>query len=309
MRILITGGVGFIGSHLAEALAARHDQVLAVDNFATARRDTLAPPPPGVEVLECDIANQGAVDGAVDRFRPEFVIHCAASYKDPQNWRGDAETNVLGTIHVVRAAARHKVRRLIYFQTALCYGNRPKEQPITLAHPLNPESSYAISKTAGELYIALSGLEFLSFRLANVYGPRNLSGAIPTFYSRLAAGKKCFAVNARRECIFIQDLVAVVLKAVQGQGRKGYYHISSAKDYAIRDMYDAVAEALGIQQPVEERERGPDDAPTILLDPSKTEQDFGWKAVTSLREGIRKAVEWYKLHGVEQTFTHLKMKE
>jgi UDP-glucose 4-epimerase len=260
-------------------------------------------------VLEADIAHAGVVDTAFQLFRPELVLHCAASYKDPENWRADVMTNVLGAANLIKASLRHRVGRFIYFQTALCYGNRPREQPITLSHPLAPEGSYAISKTAAEQYIAISGLDFISFRLANVYGPRNLSGAIPTFYSRLSAGKKCFAVKTRRECVFVSDLVAVVRKAIQGSGQKGCYHVSSGRDYSIREQYDAVAAALGVQTPVEERERGPDDAPTILLDPSKTEKDFGWKATVPLAEGIRKAVEWYKQHGVEQTFTHLKMKE
>jgi UDP-glucose 4-epimerase len=309
MNALITGGAGFIGSHLADRLLAQGDRVLVIDNYATARRDTLAESGERLEIIEASIADTETVRRAFDHFQPEIVVHCAASYKDPENWVEDTRTNVLGTINVVKAALRLKVRRFIYFQTALCYGNYPKEQPVTLSHPLRPENSYAISKTAGEQYIALSGLEFQSFRLANVYGPRNLSGPIPTFYSRLAAGKKCFAVNTRRDFLFIDDMVQVMMKAIQGQGHPGYYHISSGSDYSIRELYDAVAEAMGVDQPVEERERGPDDAPTILLDPTKTQADFDWQATTPLREGIRKTVEWYKTHGVEQTFTHLRMNE
>ncbi len=309
MRILITGGTGFIGSHLAEELIARNNSVLVVDNYATSRRDTLAEPRRGLEIVEATIADDEIVTGLFDRFQPEVVIHCAASYKDPDNWAEDALTNVTGTINVVRAAQRAAVRRLIYFQTALCYGNYPKEQPVSLTHHLNPESSYAISKTAGEQYIALSGIEFLSFRLANIFGPRNLSGPIPTFYSRISAGKKCFAVNTRRDFVFVSDLVQIVTQAVEGQGEKGYYHISSGADYSIRELYDSVAAALAVADPVEERERGIDDAPTILLDPEKTERDFNWRATTPLATGILKAVEWYKEYGVEQTYTHLRMKE
>ena len=309
MSVLITGGAGFIGSHLTDRLLAQGDRVLVIDNYATARRDTLAEPSERLEIIEASIADAETVDCGFEHFQPEIVIHCAASYKDPENWVEDTRTNVLGTINVVKAALRSNVRRLIYFQTALCYGNYPKEQPVTLSHPLRPESSYAISKTAGEQYIALSGLEFQSFRLANVYGPRSLSGPIPTFYERLAAGKSCFAVNTRRDFVFIDDMIQVMMQAVQGQGRTGYYHISSGSDYSIRELYDAVAEAMGVNQPVEERERGPDDAPTILLDPTKTRADFGWQVTTPLKEGIRKAVEWYKTHGVEQTYTHLKLKE
>ena len=119
MRALITGGVGFIGSHLAEDLLSLGHEVLVLDNYATARRDTLAEPRAGLRVLEADIAHASVVDCTFDLFRPELVLHCAASYKDPENWRADVMTNVLGTVNVVKAALRLRAGRLIYFQTAL----------------------------------------------------------------------------------------------------------------------------------------------------------------------------------------------
>lgn len=308
MKILMTGGAGFIGSHAVEKLVERGESILVIDNYATGRRDTLRPISSSIEILEDTIADGQAVHSAFERFRPEIVIHCAASYKDPDDWIEDSRTNVVGTVNVVKAALRSKVRRLIYFQTSLCYGARPVEQPITLNHPLRPQSSYAISKTAAERYIAMSGLDFVSFRLANMYGPRNLSGPVPTFYKRLTEGKKCVAVKARRDFMFVEDLVPVVLKAVDGVGR-GYYHVASGRDFAIRELYDAVAAAMGVSTPVEERDLGPDDVPTILLDPSRTNEEFGWKPTVPLKLGIQKAVEWYRKHGVDQTFTHLRLKD
>jgi UDP-glucose 4-epimerase len=283
--------------------------VAVLDNYATSRRDTLASPPPGLTVVEGDIADEHGTTGLIAAFRPDVILHCAASYKDADAWTEHIRTNVQGTVNVVRAAQAAGVRRLIYFQTALCYGGRPKDQPVTLATPLSPENSYAITKTAAEQFIALSGLEFLSFRLANMYGPRNLSGPLPTFFSRLAAGKRCFAVNTRRDFVFVDDLVEVAVAAAEGHGRPGYYHVSSGADYSIKELYDAVAKAMGVREPVEERERSAEDAATILLDPSRTQAEFGWKATVPLEEGIRRAVEWYRRHGVDQTYTHLKMRE
>ena len=311
MRILITGGAGFIGSHLTDRLLARGEQVLVVDNYATGRRDNLTPHP-NLTVVEGTIADADLIGRAASEFRPDVVVHAAASYKDPEDWAEDSRTNVLGTANVVRAAQRAGARRLIYFQTALCYGLHPLEQPITLAHPLRPyESSYAISKTAGESYIALSGLDFVSFRLANAYGPRNLSGPLPTFYHRLTAGKPCFVMDTRRDFVFIADLVACVIGAIDGRGERGYYHISSGSDYSIKELFDATVGALGVRldEPVEVRERSPDDAYTILLDPSKTEADFGWRVSTPLGEGVRAAIEYYKEFGITQTFTHLRQHE
>jgi UDP-glucose 4-epimerase len=153
-----------------------------------------------------------------------------------------------------------------------------------------------------------SGIEFISFRLANIYGPRNLSGPLPTFYQRLSQNKECFVIDTRRDFVYIDDLLVVILKALDGQGKNGIYHISSGKDYAIKEIFDAIVKAMGIKlkRDVEIRPRNPNDAYTILLDPSKTNQDFRWQATTSLDKGVRMAIEWYQTHQFTETFTHLK---
>jgi UDP-glucose 4-epimerase len=308
MRVLITGGGGFIGSHLADRLLARGDQVLVLENFATARRDSLAQDD-ALELLEGSIVDRAFVERAFADFQPEVVAHAAASYKDPDDWHEDSATNVVGTANVVQAAKEHDVRRLIYFQTALCYGVLPEEQPITLDHPLRPgDSSYAISKTAGEHYIRLSGLDWVSLRLANAYGPRNLSGPLPTFYQRLTSDKPCFVVDTRRDFMYVDDLIDLVVMAVDGAGDGGIYHASSGSDVSIKELFDATVKALDLpEQDVEVRPRNPDDAFTILLDPSRTEKEFGWRATTPLEEGVAAAVDWYREFGVGQTFTHLKL--
>ncbi len=312
MRVLITGGAGFVGSHLADRLLEAGSTVHVIDNYATGRRDNLTERS-GLTITEGSIAEQTLVDHVFDTFKPEVVVHAAAAYKDPTDWVEDVRTNNLGTVYVVRAAERLKVRRLVYFQTSLCYGLKPIEQPISLKHPLfsgesRGGSSYAISKTAGELYIELSSLDFVSFRLANAYGPRNISGPLPTFFSRLSQGKPCFVVDTRRDFIFIDDLVAVVEKAVQGMGERGFYHISTGRDYSIKELFDETIKVMNVKldKPVEVRDRGPDDVFTILIDPAKTERDFAWSAKTSLADGVRNAIEYYQKFGITETFTHLK---
>lgn len=308
MRVLITGGGGFIGSHLTDRLLARGDQVVVVDNYATGRRDNLATHD-SLTAVEGSIADTDLVRRLFDTWRPDIVVHAAAAYKDPNAWGEDASTNVLGTVNVLQAAQQAQVKRLIYFQTALCYGLQPLEQPITLQHPIRPEgSSYALSKTVAEQYVELSGLDYLSFRLANAYGPRNLSGPLPTFYHRLTTNRPCFVVDTRRDFIFIDDLIDVVLLAIDGQGQKGSYHISSGRDFSIQELFDATLKALDmtLEQDVEVRPRNPDDAYTILLDPTKTAQDFGWHATTSLEQGVRATIQWYQQYGITQTYTHLR---
>lgn len=308
MRVLITGGAGFVGSNLADRLIAQGDEVAVIDNFETARRDNLTPNK-RLTLVEGSITDADLVDRTFDEHKPEVVVHAAASYKDPDNWYGDALTNVVGTVNVVRASERLNVGRLIYMQTALGYGLHPLEQPITLNHPLQPGgSSYAISKTAGEQYIFLSKLDYISFRLANAYGPRNLSGPLPTFYQRLTSGKPCFVMDTRRDFIYVSDLVDVISMAVEGRGRRGPYHVSSGSDYSIKQLFDSTVKALGItlDKDVEVRPRNPDDVATILLDPSKTEEDFDWRISTPLEVGVAATIDYYRTHGIDQTYTHLK---
>jgi UDP-glucose 4-epimerase len=310
MRVLITGGAGFVGSHLADRLLAKGDTILAIDNFETGRRDNLTPHV-NLTLVEESIANTEAMDRLFLEFKPDVVVHTAASYKNPDNWVEDCKTNVLGAVNVVSAAKKANCNRIIYFQTALCYGLNPVEQPVTLDHHIDARgSSYAISKTAAEHYIELSGLDFVSFRLANAYGPRNISGPLPTFYHRLTAGKACFVMDTRRDFVYIQDLVNCVEAAVTGAGQ-GYYHVSSGGDVSIKDLFDATLKALDMKldTDVEVRPRNPDDAFTILLDPSRTARDFSWSVNTSLDVGVKAAIDYYKQYGIEQTFTHLRMEE
>ena len=310
-RILVTGGAGFIASHITERLLERGDDVLVIDTFATARRDTLQERN-GLRLVEHTIADTQRVDALFEEFGPEIVVHAAASYKDPEDWDEDARTNALGTANVVQASERAGVSRLVYFQTALCYGLHPQEQPITLEHPLDPkDSSYAISKTAGEWYVRLSKLDWISFRLANVYGPRNLSGPLPTFFQRLTEGKSVFVMDTRRDFIYVQDLIDLVVMAIDGKGSGGVYHASSGSDYSIEELLEATVKALGIEhdEEVEVRPRGADDAFTILLDPARTNDEFGWAPRTSLEDGVQAAIDYYREYGIEETYTHLKLAE
>jgi UDP-glucose 4-epimerase len=311
MKVLVTGGAGFIGSHLVERILTGGDEAVVIDNFVTGRRDNL-PSHERLELVEGSIVDHRLVLDVFENARPEMVVHAAASYRDPDDWPQDAATNVVGTANVVQAAQSCGIKRLLYLQTALCYGLKPQEQPITLNHPIRPEgSSYAISKTAAEQYIALSDLDFISFRLANAYGPRNFSGPLPTFYQRLSQGKPCFVMNTRRDFIFVDDLVEVLSAALAGRGSRGYYHVSSGGDYSIKELYDQAVSAMELDPApqAELREPNPDDVFSILLDPSKAERDFNWRVKTRLSDGVARAVAYYRQHEVKNTYTHLKMSQ
>lgn len=314
MKILITGGAGFIGSHLVDALLAEGHSVFVIDNLVTGRLENLPESDKNFWFFRKGISGSYGCFHVFGRAQPDVVVHAAASYRNPDDWITDVETNVNGTVNVVRESLKFYVRRFIYLQTSLCYGP-PRTTPIALDHPLNPTNSYAISKVAAERYIMLSGLDYVSFRLANCYGPRNLSGPIPTFYKKLEAGEKCTVVDTRRDFVYIDDLIHLILLAIKGVG-KGVYHVSTGRDYSIKDIYKQVeysyhevAPSDVVQRAVVHpvfQERGKDDVETILLDPLATEREFGFLPSIPLKDGIRAAVQWYDKHGVGKTYTHLR---
>ena len=139
-KVFVTGGLGQIGSHVAEMLLSRGDSVTVIDNLATGRREHLEEHP-NLNVVIDTISDKGLVDNLIKDFEPDAIVHTAASYKDPDDWQNDSLTNCVGGSNMVDAAKRFNVKRFIYFQTALCYGLKPNQQPIRLDHPRNPGSS------------------------------------------------------------------------------------------------------------------------------------------------------------------------
>jgi nucleoside-diphosphate-sugar epimerase len=284
--------------------------VVGIDNYATGRPVHVAKDA-NYAFHEGSISDSALIQGLISEFEPDVIVHTAAAYKDPDDWLTDVDTNVRGMVNLVDAARRCSVGRFIYFQTALIYGVKPEENPVTLKHPRRVDnSSYSISKGAAEDYLNLSGLDYVTFRLANVIGPRNVSGPLPIFFQRLSEGKRCFVTPARRDFVYVGDLVRAVGKAMNGIGH-GAYHFSSGGDVPIIDLYNAVVKAMGIREypEPEKRELSPDDAPSILLDPSRTIADFGPVEFTPLETTVWNAVKYYQEHGVVGGYTHLKTHE
>ncbi len=284
MRILITGLAGFIGSHLADALSEDDHTVYGIDNLTTGSKDNVVVP-----CVYGDISDRQQFYETANLLHPELVIHCAASYSDPNRWHRDTDTNVTGSINAALVAKHHRAR-LVYFQTVL-----------------PPISSYAISKIAGEQYIRLSGVPALIFRLAIMYGPRNKSGAIPTFYKRLANEDACTVTDTSRDFVYIDDLVDLVTRAIDDDAT-GTYDVCSGEQHTIGEVYDLVRQAVGSSASPKTVAASGDDVKTMPLNPDATAKDFMWSATTSLEDGVRQTVDWYDRHGVTDTYTHLTLR-
>lgn len=279
MRILITGAAGFIGSHLNERMLDVGHDVWGLDNFLTGTRSN------NPDVAEIDITDRNRFYSYANQVEPEIIVHCAASYNDPDKWHRDTDINTAGGINAALAALHHDAH-LIYFQTIL-----------------PPVSSYAISKIAAEQYMRVAEVPLTVFRMANIYGPRNLSGPIPTFYKRMQKGDSCVVVDTTRDMVFIEDLVDLVMRVVE-ERLTGTYDVCSGRQTSILELHQRVAYELGVDEDPPMTPPSPDDVQGTI-DPAKGVP--GWKPVTPLWEGIRKTVDSYRDSGVQETYTHLRI--
>lgn len=304
MRLLVTGGAGCLGSNLIERYHGKVEAICVLDNFATGKREAV-PAQAGLQVIEGSVADAATVQKVFAEFAPTHVVHSAAAYKDPRNWVEDASSNILGAIHVADAALAAGVKRVVNFQTALCYG-RPRTVPIPVDHPTAPFTSYGISKTAAEAYLMQSGLPVVSLRLANICGPRLAIGPIPTFYKRLKAGQSCFCSDTVRDFLDIEDFFSVMDVVLRDDAPTGTFNVSTGEGHSIREVFDRVAGYLGLEVPdVPVVPAGSDDVQRVVLDPAETERVLGWKARIGFGETIDRQLAWYDRHGVNDTFSHL----
>jgi len=308
MRLLITGGAGCLGANIIDAYLTKPDmQILVLDNFATGYRESLPQDAKNLKIVEGSVGDEAVVDRVFDAFKPTHVIHSAAAYKDPDDWAEDARTNVLGSIFVARAAERVGVKRLVNFQTSLTFG-RPAVTPIPNDAPSQPFTSYGVSKTAGEQVFLAANLNVVSLRLSNITGPRLSIGPIPTFYTRLKAGKGCFCSDTYRDFMDMSDFLEFLNLALDENAPQGVFNVGTGESKSIEDVFDRAVAYLEItmDEAVPVVPAGEDDVQTVVLDASVTEKAFNWKAKVSFEDTIRKMYEWYDEFGVTAIFSHVK---
>lgn len=307
MRLLVTGGAGCLGSEIVRHFGSTSEQVIVLDNLVTGNRSWL-PERDNLVFEEGDVSDGESVEHAFHDYRPTHVVHAAASYANPDDWSGDLITNALGTLNVVKASEKAGVESFIYLQTALGYG-RPVSTPIPITHALRPQTSYGISKVAGELYALGSELpQVFSFRLANICAPRLSIGPFPTFFKRIQAQDPCTVSDAERDFLDIDDFLALLELAFLSENTtKQSFNVSTGIGHSINDVYLAVERALGQSGgapslfPV-----GADDVKSVVLDASETEDFFGWSPRRSFDEVVGRQIQWFQDFGVGEIRSHLK---
>jgi UDP-glucose 4-epimerase len=295
VRAAVTGGAGFIGSHVVDALVARGDEVHVIDNFATGRRENLNP---AATVHEYDIREQ--LVAHFDEIRPELVVHLAAqadvgtSVEQPLF---DAEVNVVGTLNVLEAARPHGAQLIFSSTGGAIYGEC--KRPAREEDERRPLSPYGTAKLAAEEYLAtwnrLHGTRHVALRFANVYGPRQLAklegGVVAIFTDRLRAGEAVTIFGdgeQTRDYVYVGDVVAAVLAAIGGDG--SVYNVGTGAETSVNELFDACLRVAGVETEATHAPSRPGDVLRSVLDVSRAERALGWRPQTSLAEGL--ALTW-----------------
>jgi UDP-glucose 4-epimerase len=304
MKALVTGGAGFIGSNLTDALLARGDEAIVVDNLSTGRRENLEPAlANGATLVEADIRDREALEELFGRERPEVVFHLAAqidvrkSIADPAF---DASINVGGTANVLEAARVAESRRVIFSSTGgAIYGEgEGQELPLAEDAPLAPEAPYGQSKYAGEGYLALYerlyGLSSVPLRLGNVYGPRQdplgEAGVIAIFCGKLREGERPTVFGdgkQTRDYIYVGDVVSAMLAAAESETTEPI-NVGTGVETDVLELVQALGElggAGGFEPEFAPPRTG--EVQRISIDPARAGSELGWRPEMGLAEGLR----------------------
>jgi len=302
VKALVTGGAGFIGSHITDALLDAGHSVTVIDDLSRGRRAQVNP---AARFVELDITSDGLAAAVADA-KPEVVFHHAAqidvreSVRDPLH---DADVNVVGTVNVLRAAVDAGARRVVFASSGgAIYGNT-EQIPTPEGHACLPESPYGTAKLCAEAYGGTfsrqAGLEFVALRYANVYGPRQdphgEAGVVAIFALRLLGGDPP-VINGdgtqTRDYVHVHDLVRANLAAIDGT--PGIYNIGTGVETDVNTLYRMLAAECGAGGDAVHGPAKPGEQHRSCLDPSLTREQLGWSASINFAEGMRTTVDFFR---------------
>jgi UDP-glucose 4-epimerase len=311
-RVLVTGGAGFIGSHLTDRLLAEGHEVTVVDDLSTGKLHNLQQarrnPDLPLSFQRVDITSN-ALERVFDKAQPEIVMHLAAqidvrrSVEDPIR---DAMINIVGTVNLLESSRRHGVRKIAMATSGGCIYGEPStdELPVAEDHAGHPHSPYGASKRGVEEYLhtyeAMYGLQWTSLALANVFGPRQdplgEAGVVSIFGGRMLAGEPVTIYGdgeQTRDFVYVDDVVhAFVMSMDRGDGRR--YNIGTGEQTSVNELFAEVAQVTGYAGRAEHAEPRTGELRHIALDTRLAAAELGWKPWTTLREGLVETVEWLR---------------
>ena len=304
MRILVTGGAGFIGSNVVDRFVALGHEVAVLDDLSTGRRENL---PAEARLFQATLTDRAEVSRIVGEFRPEIVDHHAAqidvrhSVTDPI---ADATTNILGGIGLLEACVAHGVRKFIYASTGGALYGEGRVLPATEDHPCHPEAPYGISKYALEHYLYFyrltHGLDVTVLRYPNVYGPRQNphgeAGVNAIFIGLMVEGKRptIFGDGEQvRDYVYVGDVVrANELALTKGSGET--VNLGWGRGVSVNDIVRILSGLLGVTEPPIYADARPGEVQKIYLDAARAKAVLGWEPQVAFEEGLAKTLEWYR---------------
>ena len=306
MKVLITGGAGFVGSHLVDAFLGEGHRVVVVDDLSTGKEANLNP---AASFYKVDIRNSSALEQVFEQEHPEFVNHHAAqtdvrrSMADPAH---DADINILGFTNLLLLCVKHKARKLIFASSSAVYPE-PECIPADETHAVRPVSAYGLSKYVGEKYLQFFGatysLPYTIFRYGNVYGPRQdpngEAGVVAIFSEQMLDGVQPTLFgdgNKTRDYIHVGDVVSANLLAMDGAGDGEILNLGWGKEIKDIEVFNAVRKALGVRVEPRYAPKRPGELDRIALDSSKAKSLLGWSPRVSFEEGVPGTVGTYKRH-------------
>lgn len=302
MKVLVTGGAGFIGSHLVDRLVQEGHDVVVVDNLSTGKRKNVNH---AATFYKADIQSS-RLERVFRNERPSVIMHLAAqmnvrrSVDDPMF---DASVNILGTLNVIEQAARHGARKVVFASSGGAIYGEQDIFPAPESHPTRPLSPYGISKLSGEHYLSYyqraSGIQAVSLRFANVYGPRQdpegEAGVVAIFIQKMLTGEQpVINGNGRqtRDFVFVEDVVEANL-LVMGQGIEGVFNVGTSSETTVNELFAILKELTKsdckeVHGPAKKGEQL-----RSTIDATKLRQQLGWEPKVGLSDGLRKTVEYF----------------
>ncbi len=303
MRALVTGGAGFIGSHLVDALLSAGHGVTVVDNLTRGKREQVNQ---GAELVELDVTDPRLVE-VVGSHRPDVVFHQAAqidvrhSVADPV---ADADANVVGTVNLLHACAEHGVRRVVFASSGGAIYGDTDDIPTRESHAADPASPYGTSKLCaeayGQMFQRMRGLEFVALRYANVYGPRQdphgEAGVVAIFALRMLRGDTP-TINGdglqTRDYVYVDDVVAANLRAVDTPAPAAF-NVGTGTETDVNGVFQRVARACGVELEPQHGPPKPGEQRRSCLDVSRAVDALGWSPQTSLDDGLARTVAFFR---------------